>query len=90
MPRFDPTPPFGLALRTLRQRRGHTIEEAARRAGVAPNYLGEVERGNRNPTMKVVARILAGLRVTWGELSQVLDEDLPQNALDHGTSTRER
>lgn len=75
MARFDPDPPFGTVLRRLRQERGFTIEQAAKRADVTANYLGDVERGQRNPTMKVVARILAGLRVTWGEFAQLLDSE---------------
>jgi transcriptional regulator with XRE-family HTH domain len=74
MARLDPDPPFGSVLRRLRQERGFTIEEAAKRADVTANYLGDVERGQRNPTMKVVARILAGLRVGWVEFAQLLDE----------------
>lgn len=73
MARFDPDPPFGSVLRRLRQERGYTIEEAAKRAQVTTNYLGDVERGQRNPTMKVVARILAGLRMSWVEFAQLLD-----------------
>jgi XRE family transcriptional regulator, regulator of sulfur utilization len=73
MARFDPDPPFGSVLRRLRQERNFTIEEAAKRAQVTANYLGDVERGQRNPTMKVVARILAGLRVSWAEFAQLLD-----------------
>ena len=73
MAHFDPDPPFGTVLRHLRQQRGLTIEEAATRGGVTTNYLGDVERGQRNPTMKVVARILAGLRVTWAEFATILD-----------------
>lgn len=73
MARYDPDPPFGAILRRLRQERGYTIEEAARRGGVTPNYLGDVERGQRNPTIRVVARILAGLRVTWGEFAHLLE-----------------
>lgn len=74
MARFDPDPPFGSVLRRLRLEREYTIEEAAKRADVTANYLGDVERGQRNPTMKVVARILAGLRVSWAEFAQLLDE----------------
>jgi transcriptional regulator with XRE-family HTH domain len=74
MARFDPDPPFGSVLRRLRQERDLTIEEAAKRAQVTANYLGDVERGQRNPTMKVVARILAGLRVSWAEFAQLLDD----------------
>lgn len=73
MPRFDPDPPFGSVLRRLRQEQGLTIEAAAKRAEVTANYLGDVERGQRNPTMKVVARILAGLRVSWTDFARALD-----------------
>jgi transcriptional regulator with XRE-family HTH domain len=73
MARYDPDPPFGGVLRRLRQERGLTIEEAARRGGVTTNYLGDVERGQRNPTLRVVARILAGLQVTWVEFAQRLE-----------------
>lgn len=73
MARFDPDPPFGTVLRRLRQERGFTIEEAAKRGDVTANYLGDVERGQRNPTMKVMARILAGLRVSWTEFARRLD-----------------
>lgn len=73
MARSDPDPPFGAVLRLLRQERGYTIEEAARRSGVTTNYLGDVERGQRNPTMRVVARILGGLRVSWVEFAHRLE-----------------
>jgi transcriptional regulator with XRE-family HTH domain len=73
MAHFNPDPPFGSVLRHLRQERNFTIEEAATRAQVTANYLGDVERGQRNPTMKVVARILAGLRVSWVEFARLLD-----------------
>ena len=73
MARYESDPPFGTVLRRLRTDRGYTIEEAAQRSGVTANYLGDVERGQRNPTMKVVARILAGLRVTWVEFATLLD-----------------
>lgn len=73
MARYDSDPPFGAVLRRLRTDRGYTIEEAAQRSGITANYLGDVERGQRNPTMKVVARILAGLRVTWTEFAGLLD-----------------
>lgn len=74
MPVYDPDPPVGAALRRVRQMRDLTIEQAAARAKVTPNYLGEVERANRNPTAKVLGRILAGLRMTWTEFGTILDD----------------
>lgn len=73
MAHSDSDPPFGAVLRSLRQQRGFTIEEAAKRGDVTANYLGDVERGQRNPTMKVVARILAGMHISWSEFAAVLE-----------------
>jgi transcriptional regulator with XRE-family HTH domain len=74
MPDHNTTPPFGKILRALREERRLTLDEAGRKSRLSPNYLGDVERGVRNPTLKVVARILAGLRVTWAEFGVRVDE----------------
>jgi transcriptional regulator with XRE-family HTH domain len=74
MVQLEPDPPVGAALRALRKERGLTIEEAASRGKVTPNYLGDVERSARNPTVRVVARLLAGLGVTWAEFGALLDQ----------------
>lgn len=73
MAKLDYDPPVGAALRAIRKERGYTIEEAASRGKVTANYLGDVERGPQNPSIKVVSRILAGLHVTWTEFGTVLD-----------------
>ena len=70
----DTTPPFGKILRALREERRLTLDEAGRKSRLSPNYIGDVERGMRNPTLKVVARILAGLRVSWAEFGDRVDD----------------
>jgi transcriptional regulator with XRE-family HTH domain len=74
MPDHNTTPPFGKILRALREERRLTLDEAGRKSRLSPNYIGDVERGVRNPTLKVAARILAGLRVTWAEFGVRVDE----------------
>jgi transcriptional regulator with XRE-family HTH domain len=37
------------------------------------NYIGGVERGEKSPTFKSVARILSVLGVSWSELGAALD-----------------
>jgi transcriptional regulator with XRE-family HTH domain len=76
MARPESVPPFGAVLRGLRQARGLTIEEAARRAKVSANYLGDVELGRRNPTLRVVAQILTALRASWSEFGTLVDDYL--------------
>ena len=43
-------------------------EDLALDCGINKNYLSDVERGSRNPTIKVLAKIAGGLGVTLSEL----------------------
>lgn len=47
---------------------GMTIAELARRAGLHPSYLGEVERGQKNPTLATLGRIASALDVSLSDL----------------------
>jgi transcriptional regulator with XRE-family HTH domain len=46
-----------------RRLRGLTIERLAIDAGVSYSYVGEIERGLRNPTIDIVERLAANLSV---------------------------
>ena len=74
MARSYPDPPVGAVLRSIRHQRDLTIEEAARRAKVHPIYFGDVERGTRNPTVRILDRILLALDVSWGEFGTAVDD----------------
>ena len=74
MPRTYSDPPIGPVLRAIRHARGWTIEETAQRADVHFIYYGDVERGRRNPTVKVLDRILNALALSWAEFGRALDE----------------
>lgn len=43
-------------------------EELAGRAGLHRNYVGLLERGQRNPTLLVLAELAAKLKVSIAEL----------------------
>ena len=47
---------FGENVRRLRQERGLSIEALADEVGLAYTYVGQIERGRRNPTLDVVER----------------------------------
>jgi len=55
-------------IRRLRTERGLSQEEVAHRVGVVTTYLGQIERGRRNPTIGVLARIANALDVRLVEL----------------------
>jgi transcriptional regulator with XRE-family HTH domain len=69
----------GLRIRYLRQLRGMTIEDLAEVADIHPVYLGAVERGVRNPSLRNLVKIAEGLetdlRDIFGEPIAELDKE---------------
>lgn len=55
-------------MRELRRRRGFSQEDFADQAGIDSSYLGKVERGERNPSLGVVARIAKAFDLSLSEL----------------------
>ena len=55
---------LGMRIRYLREQRKMTLEDLAFDANVNKNYLSDLERGNRNPTVKVLARICDAFNIT--------------------------
>ena len=52
---------FGANVRRVRLKRGMTLESLATEAGLAYSYMGEIERGQRNPSLDVADRIAKAL-----------------------------
>jgi transcriptional regulator with XRE-family HTH domain len=59
---------FGEKVRELRRARGLSQEELAFRAGIHRNYLGGIERGERNPALDNISAIAKALGVNLSEL----------------------
>lgn len=59
---------IGLNVQRLRRQRELTQEELAHRAELHQTYLSGVERGKRNPSVLVLARIARALSVDIEEL----------------------
>ena len=55
-------------MRRLRAAKGLSQEELSDRTGLHRTYISGIERGVRNPTITIVARIADGLGVTVEEL----------------------
>lgn len=64
------TDPERLRVRTrdLRREQGLTLEELALRSGVSRAMLSKIERGEKNPTLVVAAKVAEGLGVTLSRL----------------------
>ena len=59
---------LGRNVRKLRQQRGLTQEELAFEAEIDLTYMGGIERGRRNPSLLVMARIADALSVSLPKL----------------------
>ena len=59
---------LGMRIRYLREQKKMTLEDLSFESNVNKNYLSDLERGNRNPTVKILARIAIALEVTLEEL----------------------
>ncbi len=79
-PARDPEPlwrdALGDVLRRLRHERRERLADTARRAGVSPQYLSEVERGLKEPSSEMIAAIAGALGVTLVDLTVAVAEDL--------------
>jgi transcriptional regulator with XRE-family HTH domain len=62
---------FGDAMRRMRENRGLTQEALAHEAGITSSYAGQVERGQRVPSLTVILKIARALKVDAGELLSV-------------------
>jgi transcriptional regulator with XRE-family HTH domain len=59
---------FGKNVRRIRQQRGLTQEQLAFEAEIDLTYVGGIERGKRNPSLLVMARIADALSVSLPKL----------------------
>jgi len=59
---------LGKRIRELRRTHQMTIEQLAERAGINDKYLGSIERGEQNPSFKVLTEVARALEVELSDL----------------------
>jgi len=59
---------FGATVRRLRTAKGWTQEDLGDAAGLTTTYVGQVERGDKVPSLTVVLKLARGLGVAPTEL----------------------
>lgn len=59
---------FAANMRRIRLEKSLTQEQVAEAAGLHPNYISSVERGQRNISIRNIERIAIALGVTMAEL----------------------
>lgn len=55
---------IGQLLKDLREDRGWSLREFGLVIGMSKTYLGDIELGKRNPTVRSLAKIAAGYELT--------------------------
>jgi transcriptional regulator with XRE-family HTH domain len=78
VPRRQTTPEtaLGAAVRELRVERGLSQEALGHAAGVHRNWIGGIERGERNPTFTSIVKVAAALNVSAAELVAAAERHL--------------
>ncbi|HEV2743095.1 MAG TPA: XRE family transcriptional regulator [Rubrobacter sp.] len=62
---------LGVRVRDLRKDRGLTLDELAAASGVSRAMISKLERGEKNPTLVIAARLAEGLGVSLSRLAGV-------------------
>jgi transcriptional regulator with XRE-family HTH domain len=62
---------LGGRVRRLRRRRGLTLEELAGISGVSRAMISKLERGEKNPTLVVAAKLAEGLGATLSQVAGI-------------------
>jgi transcriptional regulator with XRE-family HTH domain len=65
---------FGRAVRELRARRFLTQAGLGEQAGLHRNYVGAIERGEINPTFRILRKLATGLQLPVSELVALFED----------------
>ncbi len=75
----------GEQIRALREERGYTLQDMARRANLSLSYLSEIERGSKRPSLKSIEKLAVALNVSK---AQLIEGDLTDTGLSLGDKIR--
>lgn len=59
---------IAINLRRIRRSKQMSLDDVARETGLSKSMLGQIERGEANPTIGTVGKIISGLRVNFVDL----------------------
>jgi transcriptional regulator with XRE-family HTH domain len=71
---------LGRRLRELRSDREEKLVDTARRAGISPQYLSEIERGIKEPSSEMISAVAGALDTTLAEIASGIGRDLGRRA----------
>jgi transcriptional regulator with XRE-family HTH domain len=59
---------LGANVRRWRNRRGWTQDQLAEHANISAKFVGEVERGEDNPSLETLWALVCALKIEWQDL----------------------
>ena len=71
---------LGRRLRDLRADREQTLVETAKRAGISPQYLSEMERGLKEPSSEMISAVAGALDSSLAEIATEVGRELTRRA----------
>jgi len=71
---------LGRRLRDLRADRGQTLVDTAKRAGISPQYLSEMERGLKEPSSEMISAVVGALDSSLAEVATDVGRALERRA----------
>ncbi|PIU64414.1 MAG: hypothetical protein COS84_08430 [Armatimonadetes bacterium CG07_land_8_20_14_0_80_40_9] len=69
-------------IREIRREAGYTQERLAETCGISSDFLGQIERASRAPSVKTLQKIASVLNVEIGVLFQFEEKSLPKKKKD--------
>ncbi|KNZ40193.1 helix-turn-helix domain-containing protein [Acetobacterium bakii] len=61
---------ISINLKSIRREKGMSMDEVSEQTGVSKSMLGQIERGEANPTIGTLGKIVSGLRVDLQDLTR--------------------
>ncbi len=74
---------FGQRVRMLRQSKHLSQEKLAEFSGLHTTYIGQIERGEKSPTLDSIYKISVGLNVNLSKLFDNIDYDFKSTNIDY-------
>jgi transcriptional regulator with XRE-family HTH domain len=75
---------LGRSIRTVREQRGLSLRELARRVDVSPSFISQIELGKANPSVGTLYSIVSVLGTTLDDLIGEPDRDAGPELVDAG------
>ena len=73
----NPEEAFGRVLRELRKAKGISQEELAFKSGYHPTYVGQLERGQKSPSLRTIMNLASALNALASDIVRRVEKTTP-------------